>query len=69
MSKLSQYIYCKLLPIYIPKSRRFSSKIHIAIWNCMNANKSNSLLEVIKGTRITIRGKHEPIFVIKKGEI
>ena len=57
----------ELLPIYIPKERRFSDKLHLAIWNC--GTRPQTWKQVLKDIRITIRKKGEPIFVIKKGAI
>jgi hypothetical protein len=69
MKKLSKYIYFDLLPIYLPSSRRFSDKLHLAIWCCIDYRKSGNLWEILKGVRITIRKNNRPIFVVKKGEI
>jgi len=57
----------KLLPIYIPASRRFSTKLHLAIWNC--GTRPQSLLQALKDIRITIRKNGAPVVVIKKGAI
>ena len=66
ITKLSKRIYEKWLPIYIPS---VEAKYKIAIWNCMDAKKSNSLWEVFKGIRITIRNGGRILFVIKKGHV
>lgn len=55
------------LPLYIPKSGRFSSRLHLAIWNC--GNTPQSLWQAVKDTRITIRKNCKPLFVIKKGAV
>jgi hypothetical protein len=57
----------KMLPIYIPANRRFSDKLHLAIWNC--GTRPQTLKQALKDIRITIRDKGEPKFVIKKGAI
>ena len=55
------------LPIYIPDSRRYTDKIHIAIWNC--GTRPQTIWQAIRDTRITIRKNGEPILVIKKGDV
>lgn len=55
------------LPIYIPKSRMYTDKLHIAIWNC--GKRPQTLWQAIRDTRITIRKNHEPILTIKKGDV
>lgn len=55
------------LPIYIPANRRFTPKLHLAIWNCGHCADSKVLWRTLKNIRITIRKDHEPIIVIKKG--
>jgi len=57
----------KLLPIYIPASRRYSTRLHLAIWNC--GMGPQTLLQVFKDIRITIRKNGNPLFVIKKGAV
>nr|DAN89892.1 MAG TPA: hypothetical protein [Caudoviricetes sp.] len=69
MKKLSRWLYYSLFPVYIPGNRRFSCKLHLAIWCCIDCRKSGNLWEVIKGTRITLRKDNHPVCVIKKGEI
>lgn len=69
LKRLSSNIYHRLLPIYILGNRRFTGKLHLAIWCCIDCKKSGNLMEVLKGTRITLRKKHVPMWVIKKGEI
>jgi len=54
------------LPIYIPDSRRYTDKLHIAIWNC--GTRPQTLWQAIKDTRITSRKNYEPKIVIKKGD-
>lgn len=56
-----------ILPIYIPASRRFSDKLHLAIWNC--GMRPQSFWQAIKDTRVTLRKNGEPIWVIKKGSL
>jgi len=55
------------LPIYIPESRAYTEKLHIAIWNC--GTRPQTLWQAIRDTRITIRKNHKPIVVIKKGDV
>lgn len=55
------------LPLYIPKSARFSDRLHLAIWNC--GTRPQTLRQVLKDIRITLRKDGEPIFVIKKGDV
>jgi hypothetical protein len=69
MKTLSKWIYFSLLPLYLPVNRRFTKGLQIAIWCCIDCRKCDNLLEVIKGTRITLRKNYKPILVIKKGEI
>ena len=68
MKKLSRWIY-RFLPVYIPSTRAYSPKLHLAIWCCVDCKKSSKLWEVLKGTRITLRKNNNPIWVINKGEI
>jgi hypothetical protein len=68
MKKVSSWLYCSFLPAYIPANRRFSSKLHLAIWCCIDVKNSRNLLKVLKGIRITLRKNDKPILVIKKGE-
>jgi hypothetical protein len=56
-----------LLPIYIPRSRRFSGKLHLAIWNC--GTRPQTFWQTVKVTRITLRKNGKPILVIKKGDV
>lgn len=56
-----------VLPIYIPKSGRFSDKLHLAIWNC--GKRPQIFWQAVRDTRITIRKNGKPIFVIKKGDV
>ena len=58
-----------ILPIYIPKSRRFTDKLHIAIWNCGDCKRHKNLWHTLQDIRITIRKKHKVLFVIKKGDV
>lgn len=58
--------YQDILPIYIPKNRRFKSELHIAIWNC--GKYPQTFKQALLDTRITIRKNHRPIIVIKKGD-
>ncbi len=69
MTKLSKKLYSSILPIYLPKNRRFSSKTHLAIWCGGDLRKAGNLWYVLKATRVTIRKGHKPILVLKKGEI
>jgi hypothetical protein len=64
---IKHFIFDKMLPIYIPKSARFSDRLHLAIWNC--GTRPQTLFQAIKDVRITIRKNNEPIFVIKKGAV
>ncbi len=57
----------KILPIYIPSSRRFSNKLHLAVWNC--GMRPQSFIQAIKDTRITVRKNNKAILVIKKGDV
>lgn len=57
----------KFLPLYFPANRRFSRKLHLAIWNC--GLRPQSFWQAVKDIRITIRKNNKPIFVIKKGDI
>jgi hypothetical protein len=57
------------LPIYIPKSRRFTDECHIAIWNCGDCKNHKSLWRTLKDIRITLRKNHKAILVIKKGDV
>jgi hypothetical protein len=68
MKKISRLLYYDFLPKYIPANRRFSDKLHLAIWCCIDIKNSGNLLKVLKGTRITLRKNHKPILVIKRGE-
>lgn len=65
--RLKFLLFDKALPIYIPASRRFSDKLHLAIWNC--GTRPQTFWRAICDTRITIRKGHGPIFVIKKGSV
>jgi hypothetical protein len=56
-----------ILPIYIPKNRRFSSKLHLAIWNC--GTRPQTFWQAVWDTRITVRKNGKPIFVINKGDV
>ena len=56
-----------ILPIYIPAKRRFSPKLHLAIWNC--GARPQSFVQKIKDTRITLRLNHEALVVLKKGAV
>jgi hypothetical protein len=58
----------KTLPLYIPKSRRFSDKLHLAIWNCGDCKRHKNLYHTLQDTRITLRKNRRPILVIKKGD-
>lgn len=60
-------IFDKILPIYIPKSARFTDRLHVAIWNC--GTRPQTFFQAIKDVRITIRKDGEPIFVVKKGAV
>jgi hypothetical protein len=57
----------KVLPFYFPKSRMYTEKIHLAIWNC--GTRPQTLLQALKDIRITIRKNHDPLIVIKKGDV
>ena len=66
-TNLIKYLLDDALPLYVPKSRRFSDKLHLAIWNC--GKRPQTTLQALKDVRITIRKNNEPILVIKKGDI
>ena len=53
------------LPIYIPKNGRFSTRLHLAIWNC---GHTTTIWQTLKDIRITLRKNCKPIWVIKKGD-
>lgn len=57
----------RFLPVYIPAGRRFTSKMHLAIWNCGWSADGRVLWRTLKNIRITIRKDCRPIIVIKKG--
>jgi hypothetical protein len=69
MNRISNWVYCNLLPIYIPTRWGYTAKLHLAIWCAIDARRAGRLRNVLKGTRITIRKNHSPILVIKKGEV
>lgn len=57
-----------ILPIYFPKKAyRKEDGIYLAIWNC--GTRPQTLRQVFRDIRITIRKGSDPIFVIKKGAI
>ncbi len=64
---IKYFIFDKLLPIYIPKSARFTDRLHLAIWNC--GTRPQTFWQAIRDIRITVRKHGDPIFVIKKGSI
>lgn len=66
ISELQDRVFEVFMPFYFPKSRRFSNKLHLAIWNC--GKRPQTLWRAIKDTRITIRKNNKPLFVIKKGD-
>ena len=66
-TNLIKYLLDDALPLYIPKNRRFSDKLHLAIWNC--GMRPQTTIQAIKDVRITIRKNNEPIFIIKKGDV
>lgn len=59
----------KMFPIYIPASRRFSDKLHLAIWNCGDCKRHKNLYHTLQDIRITLRKNHKSILVIKKGDV
>lgn len=63
---LAECIYTKMLPRYFPN---YNTKYALAIWCCIDNKLKTNLVEVLKGTRITIRKGGSPIFVIKKGHV
>ena len=65
MKKLAQWIYFKLLPVYIP---RHDSRFTLAFWCGIDIKKSDNLWEVLKGLRITFR-RYKPLIVFKKGHV
>jgi hypothetical protein len=69
LQNISYWVYYTALPNYIPRSRRYSGKIHLAMWCGIDCRFSSHLWKVLKGIRITLRKNHEPILVIKKGEV
>lgn len=58
MKKLA-LLYNRLLPIYIPKSRRFKPSLHIAIWN--GGTWPQTLKQSLKSTQITLRKNYRPV--------
>lgn len=56
MKKLSRWLY-RFLPVYLPRRRAYSPKLHLAIWCCIDCKKSSKLWEVLKGTRIKYRNE------------
>lgn len=66
-NKIQQFVFEDNMPIYIPKDRRFSDKLHLAIWNC--GMRPQTFIQAFKDTRITIRKNNNPILVIKKGDV
>lgn len=67
---LSQKIHKKLesvLPFYFPASRKYTEKLHLAVWNC--GTRPQTLRQALKTTRITIRNNYYPIIVLKKGDV
>jgi hypothetical protein len=54
------------LPIYFPKKRFGTAKLHLAIWNC--GTRPQTFIQKLKDIRITIRKNHKSIIVIKKGD-
>lgn len=64
---IKHLIFDKMLPIYIPKSARFTDRLHLAIWN--GGKRPQTFFQAIKDVRITIRKDYNPIIVIKKGAI
>jgi hypothetical protein len=69
MSKISRWIYNKLLPIYIPRRNAYIGGHCLAIWCCIDCRNSGKLWKVLKGMRITIRKNGSVVLVIKKGEV
>ena len=59
----------KTLPIYFPKSRAYTDKLHLAIWNCGDCKRHKNLRYTLKDIRITLRKNNKPVLVIKKGEL
>lgn len=59
----------KTLPIYFPKSRVYTDKLHLAIWNCGDCKRHGNLRYTLKDIRITLRKNNKPVLVIKKGEL
>lgn len=64
---IKHFILDKMLPIYIPASRRFSDKLHLAIWNC--GTRPQTFWQGLKDIRITLRKGVDVIWVIKKGDV
>lgn len=69
MLKKLSYKLNRKLPIYIPESRRFTNKLHLAIWNCGDAKRYGNIWHTLQDIRITLRKNNKPILVIKKGEV
>lgn len=57
----------EMLPIYFPKNREFTDRLHLAIWNC--GTRPTTLFNTIRDIRITIRKNYKPILVIKNGNV
>lgn len=65
--KFKEWLFDKKLPIYVPRSARFTARLHLAVWNC--GTRPQTFRQAWKDTRITVRKDGNPIFVIKKGSI
>lgn len=59
----------RVLPLYFPADRRFTPKLHLAIWNCGYCSDHRKLWQTLRDIRITIRKDCNPIIVIKKGHV
>ena len=66
-TNLIKYLLDDSLPFYFPKNRRFSDKLHLAIWN--GGLRPQTTIQAIKDVRITIRKNNKPLLVIKKGDV
>lgn len=56
-----------MLPIYIPRKRAHTDRLHLAVWNC--GKRPQTFFQKLGAIRITVRKNNRPIITIKKGEI
>lgn len=64
--RIKKWLY-KVLPMYIPKRNDYYGGWYIAIWNC--GLRPQTLKQILKDIRITVRKNGNCKFVIKKGSI